>query len=925
MNPETIKVLIIDDNLRDAELELMELRRAGIAVDGMVVSNEPELRAAIGSFPADVILCDSSFPDFDGATAQRILKSVASETPLIIVSGTLSEDRAVLALRAGALDYVLKNSLARLPSAVQRAVQETRERIRLERSLRSFEKRTRHQAQRLEVLWRIVNSSNLSGQALISAMLNEAAGAMRPEEPYFAVLGHVVGNDYLFDAAAGELGAVDSPLRDAVRIGRRVPVHETIHARDLSTTRTRSWDDVQALPDLSPQRRALGIRGQIATHFVACGTTYVLTIASLAPPSATPFGPEDHAYVEILAASFANQLQLSELQASLRSEEERSRRHAERLEALWRIVNDAALRLEERWVAMLREAAAAIRVGQGFQGSLWRVDETELIIEAVTEPSPSLPGALAMRPGDVLPIEGGVVHQLLVEGGRTQAWDDLHASGWASPLARQMGTRALIATTFTAGGTTWGVSFASTIPSLYPFGPEDKAYVEVLASFFANNVQQRWQFDRIAYQQSHDVLTGLLNRSQFRSQARAAARNCERYAIVLIDIDALREINESYGYMIGDALLVEVGNALRQRASTSEFVGRVGGDVFGIFIPNPISKEFVRARSIDFAEVFARAFSTGDREGKEFVALTASLGIAMAPEDGAAIDAILSHADAALLVAKGQGHGSVVAYEAGMEGDAQRRATLRNELMEALAHDQFELYFQPHVELASGSVTGCEALLRWNHPMRGLVGPGHFIPFAEETGVITGIDAWVMRNAFAASKDLTATRSGFRLYFNLSGRQAGDTKIVRFFTDAARNGVALEGIGVEITESDAMRDVEATRRVCRALRRLNVRIAIDDFGTGYSSLSSLKRLPVDIVKIDQSFVAGLLDDPHDQTIAETIISISKCFGFDSLGEGAEQTGQVNWLRDRSCRYAQGFVICRPLPLAAFKAWLEGRT
>lgn len=178
-----------------------------------------------------------------------------------------------------------------------------------------------------------------------------------------------------------------------------------------------------------------------------------------------------------------------------------------------------------------------------------------------------------------------------------------------------------------------------------------------------------------------------------------------------------------------------------------------------------------------------------------------------------------------------------------------------------------------------------------------------------------------MQSAFAAVNAFRTLRPTFRLYFNLSGRQAGDPKVIRAFTEAARAGVSLQNIGVEITESDAMRDVEATRRVCRALRRLDVRIAIDDFGTGYSSLSSLKRLPVDIVKIDQSFVSGVLNDPHDETIAETIISISNRFGFDSLGEGAEQEGEIAWLREHGCRYVQGFGICRPIAFDAFKAWL----
>jgi EAL domain-containing protein (putative c-di-GMP-specific phosphodiesterase class I) len=191
--------------------------------------------------------------------------------------------------------------------------------------------------------------------------------------------------------------------------------------------------------------------------------------------------------------------------------------------------------------------------------------------------------------------------------------------------------------------------------------------------------------------------------------------------------------------------------------------------------------------------------------------------------------------------------------------------------------------------------------------------------------MITSIDAWVMRNALATASELSARRPGFRLYFNLSGRQAGDPNVVRAFIVAARNGVPLGNVGVEITETDAMRDVDATRHVCRALRRLNVRVAIDDFGTGYSSLSSLKRLPVDIVKIDRTFIAGVLTDHHDATITETIIDIADHFGFETLAEGAEDAAEIAWLGARGCRYVQGFGVCHPLPLVDFKAWLAGRT
>jgi photoactive yellow protein len=263
-------------------------------------------------------------------------------------------------------------------------------------------------------------------------------------------------------------------------------------------------------------------------------------------------------------------------------------------------------------------------------------------------------------------------------------------------------------------------------------------------------------------------------------------------------------------------------------------------------------------------------------------------------------------------------------FSAGMEGDLRRRAALRNELTAAIAENQFELYFQPHVDLRSGEVGGCEALIRWHHPTRGLLLPAEFIPFAEKNGIIIEIDEWVMRNAFVAANDFSASWPNFRLFFNLCGRRAGDPAVVRAFTAAARAGIRLGNVGVEITETDAMRDVAATRRVCRALRRLGVSVAIDDFGVGYSSLASLNVLPVDIIKIDRSFISGAAADHRKASIAETIMDISQRFGFASLAEGVEDADDAAWLRGTPCRLAQGYLFARPLTFAAFTAWLDER-
>jgi diguanylate cyclase (GGDEF)-like protein len=907
----TIHVLLIDDNPHDAELCLMALRRAKLAVESVTVSDEQELRAGLLTFVPDVILCDLNFPNFDGLSAQRIVREICGDTPLIFVSGSISEDLAVLALQSGAVDYVSKMSLTRLPSAVQRAV-------RAARLAAYAEARAREHSRRLEALWVIANNAKLRGLHLIAAILREAGSTLGPPLMFRGMLGRIE-NDEVVGISIGLNPDAGDTRGNHIVDGIRTPLSDTIIPR---VGRTQGWRDIRVIGDIPAKIEAMEWRSVMSTQFNAGGSRYSLTFActQVAPKD---FCDEDFAYVDVVASTFARELEVNHLEDSLRDEEQRSRQHAERLEALWAIVNDSHLTDAEKWLAMLEQAAASIAPGRAYRGMLWRVHEPDVTLEAVAEVPGNLLGP-CLPSGAVLPIAGTVVGKVLAQGGGTRSWDDISSSPDATERTREQGARSFVITTFPAGDTTWSLTFTSGSTPKKPLGPMEHAYIEVLASFFANNVQQRTQADRIRYQATHDALTGLINRAEFQASAQRLADRTPKYAIIKLDVNAFHEVNETYGHTMGDALLVEVAIALEQCAVEGEIVGRVGGDVFAVCVGDPHSKDAVRERARDFSNVFVRLFSTGERKKKRFISRSASLGVAFAPEDGETVDAVMSHADAALGAAKERGQGFTVFYEAGMERDAPRRAALRTELAEALANQQFTMFYQPHLELSTGIVTGCEALIRWNHPDRGLVLPGEFIPFAEQAGIITAIDAWVMHQAFAAAGELSALRPGFRVYFNLSGRQAGDPKLVRTFINAARIGVSLESIGVEITETDAMRDFEATRRVFRALRRLGVRTAIDDFGTGYSSLSSLKRLPLDILKIDRSFVAGVTNDTHDAAIAETIISIAARFGFESLAEGAEKPQQLGWLRRHGCRYVQGYGICKPMPMDRFKVWLSER-
>jgi diguanylate cyclase (GGDEF)-like protein len=901
---ETIHALLIEDNLLDADLCLRALKRAGMKITSLIVEDEAALRAALKTFVPDVVLCDFSLPGFDGFAAQRVVQDAYPECPLIFVSGAISEERAALALQSGAVDYVMKSSLIRLPIAVQRAVRTAR--IATQRTKRAI-----WHAQRLDAFWRTATDPELRGGEVLHAMLREAAEGSSSQQPFHGF--------FCWRDDDGKLRVLCSAGMHDGCPSDREKIALTALGEPGRMSGASRWDDVTLDPAAPAAFAAAGWRSVASSQFDVAGMTCWLTFASM-EAVAGGFQSDDLAYMSVLVSSFAHQVQVDSLEASLRDNEDRLRRHALRLEASWEIANDPALDDVDRWRALLAQAAGSMWPDQGFRGTFWRVDGDEMICEAVGTAPNSFLSHQTIKIGAVLPIAASPAGRVVALGTGTLSWDDVQASDPDLTLAKASGTRACIVTVFKTGSSSWVLSFGSGRVTSKPLGPLERSYVEVIASFFASHVQARWQYGRLQYQQSHDPLTGLLNREHFRLRAGELAEDSGRYATVLIDIDSFHEVNESYGHTVGDAVIVEVGAALSSLALADEFIGRVGGDVFAVYVPAPISPEFLTARVRSYTRAFSKSFAGGNKGATDGITRSASVGVAVAPADGDDFERVFSRADAALAVATERGNATVW-YEAGMEDVAYVRATLRTDLADALAKDQFALYYQPHVDIRTGRVTGCEALIRWNHPTRGLVAPGEFIPFAEEVGIIRGIDRWVMREAFAAASALSAERPDFRLYFNFSGRQMGDPAIVRTFVNAARLGVPLKNIGVEITETDAMRNVRATHRVCRALRKLGVQIAIDDFGTGYSSLSSLKMLAVDVVKIDMSFIVGVTTDSNDAAITRTMISIADQFGFQTLGEGAETLDVVEWLRSNGCGYVQGYAVARPMPLDAFNVWL----
>ncbi|MBV8370557.1 MAG: EAL domain-containing protein [Candidatus Eremiobacteraeota bacterium] len=590
--------------------------------------------------------------------------------------------------------------------------------------------------------------------------------------------------------------------------------------------------------------------------------------------------------------------------------------HSQRLESLWRLASQPPLDDEAFLAAVLDEASKAIHPGPPFYGVLAHLDGAEIVID-VNRCGDDIDQALV--PGARLPFKQTLLSELL-RTGRTCSWDDVHTHPELAAIPRvdEMPWRAFIGTPLRVGPTVYFLTFTSLTALVEPFAPDDHAYLEIVASFCASRLQQRVQFERLRHQSTHDSLTGLPNRAAFRAKAVEALAACPNVALAVVDVDRFRAVNESLGHQTADAVLVEVAAALTARVSEGDVVARIGGDVFGVLLRDA-TRAGAERRVERLHAAFAQPFGTGDREGKERVAVTASIGVALAPHDGPVFEKLLARADAAVRSSKERGRARWSFYDV-RDADAFAAARkLQNDIAEALVREEFVLRFQPHVELATGRVVGAEALIRWRHPERGLLAPAEFFPLAEAHGMAGAIGAWVMRETVRASRAWRAADPAFRAWFNLSALELSDPALLRQIREL---GEELRGVGAEISESIAMRDVHATMRTVADLREAGLLIALDDFGTGYSSLAHLKRLPIDVVKIDGTFTAGVPNDPHDAAIVEAVVGIATRYGFETVAEGVETMEQAAYLRSVGCDLAQGFAYAPPMAAADFEAWLR---
>ena len=431
--------------------------------------------------------------------------------------------------------------------------------------------------------------------------------------------------------------------------------------------------------------------------------------------------------------------------------------------------------------------------------------------------------------------------------------------------------------------------------------------------------------EQLVHRAFHDELTGLANRALFTNRVEQAllraTRAAQRTAVLFLDLDDFKEINDSLGHAAGDSLLMQGADRLRACLRAGDTAARLGGDEFAVLLEGcQDSGEEAMQVAERIANAFARPFELDEREAFS----TASIGIAISSGSEAGDD-LLRNADLAMYLAKKRGKARVERFAAHMHEEVVERLDLLADLRYAIERDELQLEYQPIVDLETRTVSGLETLVRWDHPRRGRIAPADFIPIAEQSGLIVAIGRWVLLHACSHARHWSRSLPELlpvTVTVNLSARQLGDEHLLDDVANALRvAGLRRDQLVLELTESTLLANSEETVSILTSLKSLGVRLAIDDFGTGYSSLSYLHRFPVDVLKIDKSFVAGVAGGPGASALASAVVALGNSLGLRTVAEGIESEAQFEVLHALGCKFGQGYLFSPPLPPGDVMAYL----
>src|SRR6266850_2801901 len=853
---ERLRILLAEDVANDAELVLAELKYGGLHADHRVVDGEKSFVDALREFAPDVILSDFSMPGFSGMAALALAREICPDTPFIFVSGTIGEESAVDALKSGATDYLLKNNLVRLSSAVERALREGKERAarrKVEGEFEALRERLRSIVSTLpDVVWSVAVPSR-------------------------EIL-------YVSPAAATVFGRTQKEVYE-----NRMLWGEPIHPEDRPQMMT-LWQNAVVDDTFEAEYRIVKPGGEIRWiqgrgRFAGDAAGNVVRIDGISRD---------------ITERREHELRLARLS---------------RVQAVLSGINSAIVRVHSRDELFRDACRIAVGAGQFRMAWVGVVDREAMQVKPVAWEG-EVRGFFDNAPLAVTGTGGQSLVGQAVREKKPVISNDIQndPQRLMKKECLERGISSLAVLPLVVGGETAGVLALYAGESRFFDSAEMKLLME-LAGNIAFALEHIGQEERLTYLAYYDALTGLPNRALFHerlTQVLHAAKHGRTQVVVAAgDINRFRLINDTFGRQAGDALLREFAQRLKTIWPEPDHVARISGDVFAGALADVRDPGNI-AYSIDktVAAILEAPFTV---EGKE-LRIATTVGVAVYPADGEDADTLFRNAEAALEKAK-ESDERYLFYRPEMNSRVAETLLLENKLRQAIKLDQFVLHYQPKVDGKSGLVSGLEALIRWQDPETGLVPPLKFIPILEETGMILEVGQWAIRKALDDSRRWRMKDgSPPRIAVNVSPIQLQQ----RNFVEAVRGSVEEAGadgcqLDLEITESIIMRDIEENIQKLSAIREMGLQIAIDDFGTGYSSLAYLAKLPVNALKIDRSFIVTMTSNPQSMTIVSTIISLAHSLGLKVIAEGVDAEEQSKVLRLLNCDEMQGYLFSRPVP------------
>jgi diguanylate cyclase (GGDEF)-like protein/PAS domain S-box-containing protein len=864
--PDTVRLLHLEDNPVDAELILRQLTNDGLQFACTTVKDEHSFRRAIVDLAPQVILSDFSLPGFDGLSALRIASEMAPGTPFVFVSGTIGEERAIEALRSGAVDYVLKDNLRRLVPAIRGAMRQldaTKARDLAEEMLRRSESR----------LQDIVNTSrdwiwecDREGRFTFSSpSIKDILGYGHHE-----VLGRRC-TDYVEPDDSVDLRATFAELDSGDDTNRTVTLR-WLHKNGKVRWLERKW--VALRDDMGALRGMRGIDRDVTVR---------------------------------------------------RIQEVRIRRLNRALRFLSG-ASSAVMRLRDRAQLVKEACRLAVRVGGYMRATIHLLPAGGAGGKAVTCSYAALQDEGAQWSAGVSVPEGATaVRQALATSESVILADleDASSTGGRLPEYEALlaiGVRAYMVLPLIIDGTAIGaIELHSDEAGV--FGEAELALLKQVAANITFSLQYLHSKESAEYLVYFDPLTALANRSLFvqrlANAVQDAAVNSRGVALLTLDIARLGLINDSLGHHAGDLLLQLVADRLKNTFRDTSALCRLGGDRFAVMAADA-SQEGATLLQEKVAFAFEAPFAVQEQE----LRLTIVAGLAQWPDDGTEPEALLQHAQTALDHAKQSGE-RYLRHQPTMTTSASARLSLTNELRRAVEGRRFELHYQPKIATITGQVTGVEALLRWPESATG-VSPSVFVPMLESLGLIHELGSWAIVQALAQTADWLTSSPEFRVAVNISPLQLDRDDFADRLLELVGDPRNAHRLELEVTESTLMRDPRKARASLERLRAAGLTVAIDDFGTGHSSLRVLAGLPVDVLKIDRSFVNGIAHDRNHRVIVQTTISLAASLGMSTVAEGVEDEEQVAVLRELGCDCLQGYLIHRPAPAAVVAQWLANK-